>query len=77
MEATGTYNSINTEYPKSTGTTKYILSGQSYEYYTSTKPTIIYVLILRKMNIFLLLPFKQRVKVSTLLSLCKPEYREI
>lgn len=45
MEATGTYNSINTEYFKSTGTTKYILSGQSYEYYISTKPTMIYVLI--------------------------------
>lgn len=54
MEATGTYNNINTEYPKSTGTTKYILG---YEYYTSTKPTITYVLILRKMNIYLL-PFQ-------------------
>lgn len=76
MEATGTYNNIYTEYPKSTGTNKYILSGQSYEYYTSTKRTITYVLILRKMNIYLL-PFQWRVKVSTLLSLCKPVYREI
>lgn len=76
MEAIGTYNNINTEYPKSTETTKYLLSGQSYEYYTSTKPTITNALILRKINIYLL-PFQQRVKVSTLLSLCKPGYREI
>lgn len=71
MEAIGTYNNINTEYPKSTGTTKYILSGQSYEYYTSTKPTITYALILRKMNIYLL-PFQQRVEVSTLLLYVNP-----